>query len=86
MHLYSGVSTYATSSGIATVAQGLTGTPSISVNQVGISSYLTVSGVSNFYNDVHFEYDTAILIGNNDELQFSIMVMIVILTTLLEII
>lgn len=56
-------------SGIATVAQGLTGTPNISVNQVGISSFLSVSGVTSFYNDVHFEYDRAILIGNNDELQ-----------------
>jgi len=61
-----GIATYATLSGLS---QGLTGTPNISVNQVGIASYLTVSGVSSFYNDVHFEYDRAILIGNNDELQ-----------------
>lgn len=64
-----GLTGYANTAGIATVAQGLTGTPNISVNQVGIASYLTVSGVSSFYNDVHFEYDRAILIGNNDELQ-----------------
>lgn len=56
-------------SGIATIAQGLTGTPNINVNQVGISSYLSVSGVSSFYNNVHIESDRAILIGDNDELQ-----------------
>jgi hypothetical protein len=64
-----GVATYATSSGISTTSQGLTGTPNISVNQVGIASYLSVSGVTSFYNDVHFEYDRAVLIGNNNELQ-----------------
>ena len=63
---------YATSSGIATVSQlsqGLTGTPNISVNQVGVASYLTVTGVSTFYNNVHFDYDKYVLIGANDELQ-----------------
>lgn len=56
-------------SGIATVAQGLVGTPNISVNQVGISSYLTVTGVTTFFNNVHFDYDRYVLIGSNDELQ-----------------
>lgn len=60
---------YASSSGISTLAKGLTGTPNISVNQLGISSFLSVSGVTSFFNDVHFEYDRAVLIGNNDELQ-----------------
>ena len=65
----SGISTYASTSGIATVAQGLTGSPNITVNQVGISSYLTVTGVSTFFNNVHFDYDKYVLIGSNDELQ-----------------
>jgi hypothetical protein len=60
---------YANTAGIATISQGLTGTPNISVNQVGISSYLTVTGVSTFYNDVHFDYDRVLFIGSNDELQ-----------------
>lgn len=55
--------------GIATAAESLVGTPNISVNEVGISSYLSVSGVSSFYNNVHIESDRAILIGDNDELQ-----------------
>lgn len=55
--------------GVVTAAQSLVGTPNISVNQVGISSFLSVSGVASFFNDVHFEYDRAVLIGNNDELQ-----------------
>ena len=63
---------YATSAGISTVSQlslGLTGTPNISVNQVGISSSLEVSGVATFYNNVHLDYDKYLLIGDNDELQ-----------------
>jgi len=64
-----GIATYADAAGISSASQGLIGTPNISVNQVGIASYLAVSGVSSFYNDVHFEYDRAVLIGNNDELQ-----------------
>lgn len=67
--VYAIIAGYSTSSGISTVAQNLTGTPNISVNQVGISSFLSVSGVTSFFNDVHFEYDRAVLIGNNDELQ-----------------
>ena len=55
--------------GIASVAEGLIGTPNILVNQVGISSYLTVIGVATFYNNVHFDYDKYLLIGANDELQ-----------------
>lgn len=60
---------YSTSSGISTVAQGLTGTPNISVNQVGIASFLSVTGVTTFFNNVHFDYDKYVLIGSNDELQ-----------------
>ena len=60
---------YASSSGVSTTSQGLTGTPSISVNQVGISSYLSVTGIATFYNNVHFDYDKYLLIGSNDELQ-----------------
>lgn len=66
---YATIAGYSTSSGIATVAQGLTGTPNISVNQVAISSSVTVNGITSFYNDVHFEYDKVLSIGNNDELQ-----------------
>jgi len=55
--------------GIATLAEGLTGTPSISVNEVGISSYLTVTGVSTFLNNVHIEDSKVLIIGDNDELQ-----------------
>ena len=66
---YAVIAGYSTSSGIATVAQGLTGTPNINVNQIGISSYLSVSGVTSFYNNVHIEYDKELLIGNNNELQ-----------------
>lgn len=66
---YAIIAGYSTSSGISTVAQGLTGTPNISVNQVGIASYLTVTGVSTFFNNVHFDYDKYVLIGANDELQ-----------------
>ena len=40
-----------------------------SVNQVGISSSLEVSGVTTFYNNVHLDYDKYLLIGDNDELQ-----------------
>ena len=68
----SGVSTtsgYATTAGISTLSQGLTGTPNISVNQVGISSNLSVSGITTFYNDVHIESNRSLLIGSNDELQ-----------------
>ena len=64
-----GVATYATSSGISTTSQGLTGTPNISVNQVGIASYLSVSGITSFYNDVHIESNKNLIIGDNDELQ-----------------
>jgi len=60
---------YANSAGIATVAQGLTGTPNISVNQVAISSFFSVTGVTSFYNDVNFEYNKVLSVGNNDELQ-----------------
>lgn len=38
-------------------------------NQVGISSFLSVTGISTFYNNVHFDYDKYVLIGANDELQ-----------------
>ena len=61
--------TYATSSGVSTTSQGLTGTPNISVNRVGVSSYLTVTGVSTFFNDVHIELNKSLIIGDNDELQ-----------------
>ena len=64
-----GVFNFTPTNGIATVSQGLIGTPNINVNQVGIASYLTVSGVTSFYNNVHLEYDKSILIGNNNELQ-----------------
>lgn len=60
---------FASIAGISTLSLGLTGTPNISVNQVGITSYLTVTGVSTFYNNVHFDYDKFILIGSDDELQ-----------------
>jgi hypothetical protein len=60
---------YASSSGISTISEGLTGTPDISVNEVGISSYLTVTGVSTFLNNVHIEDAKALIIGDNDELQ-----------------
>jgi hypothetical protein len=39
------------------------------VNRLGVSSSLSVSGVSSFYNNVNIESDRAILIGDNDELQ-----------------
>jgi hypothetical protein len=68
----SGVSTtsgYATTAGISTISQGLTGTPNISVNQVGISSNLSVSGITTFYNDVHIESNRSLLIGSGNELQ-----------------
>jgi len=68
----SGVSTtsgYATTAGISTLSQGLTGTPNISVNQVGISSNLSVSGITTFYNDVHIESNRSLLIGSGNELQ-----------------
>jgi hypothetical protein len=39
------------------------------LGRVAISSYLSVSGVTSFYDNVHHEYDKAILIGNNNELQ-----------------
>lgn len=39
------------------------------VNRLGVSSSLSVSGVSSFYNNVHIESDRAILIGDNDEFQ-----------------
>jgi hypothetical protein len=54
---------YASIAGIATVGQGLTGTPDITVND------LEVIGVTTFYNSVHFDYDKLLLIGSNDELQ-----------------
>jgi len=69
------LSSYVTSSGSVSYASssgtsgGLTGTPNISVNEVGISSYLSVTGVSSFYNNVHIESEKTILIGDNDELQ-----------------
>lgn len=66
---YAIIAGYSTSSGISTVSQGLTGTPNISVNQVAISSSVSISGVTSFYNDVHFEYDKILNIGDNDELQ-----------------
>lgn len=66
---YARIAGYSTSSGISTVAQGLTGTPNINVNQVGISSYLTVTGVTSFYNNIHLEYERYLLIGNDNELQ-----------------
>jgi hypothetical protein len=62
-------SNYANVSGISTVSQGLTGTPDISVGRVGISSYLTVTGVSTFLNNVHIEGSRSLIIGDNDELQ-----------------
>ena len=65
----SGVSTYATIAGVSTTSQGLTGTPDISVGRVNVSSFLSVTGLTSFYNDVHFEYDKYVLIGNNNELQ-----------------
>lgn len=66
---YAVIAGYSTSSGISTVAQGLTGTPNINVGRVGISSFLTVTGVTTFFNNVHFDYDKYVLIGSNDELQ-----------------
>lgn len=67
--LVAGISSYASVAGIATNAQGLTGTPNISVNQVGISSFLSVTGITSFYNNIHIEYDRAILIGDGNELK-----------------
>jgi len=64
----SGSVSYASSSG---VSEGLIGTPNISVGEVGISSYLSVSGVSSFYNNIHIESNRGLFIGDNDEFQFA---------------
>jgi hypothetical protein len=58
---------YANVAGIATVAQGLTGTPSIDVYRLGISSSINVGAASTFQKSVHFE--STLLIGDTDELQ-----------------
>jgi len=58
---------YANTAGIATVAQGLTGTPSIDVYRLGISSSINVGAASTFQKSVHFE--STLLIGDADELQ-----------------
>ena len=64
---YSVTSGYAITSGIATVAQGLTGTPSIDVYRLGITSSINVGAASTFQKSVHFE--STLLIGDTDELQ-----------------
>ena len=64
---YSIIAGYSTSSGISTVAQGLTGTPSINVYNVGVASAINVGAASTFQKSVHFE--STLLIGDTDELQ-----------------
>jgi hypothetical protein len=58
---------YANTAGIATVAQGLTGTPSINVYNIGVTSAINVGAASTFQKSVHFE--STLLIGDTDELQ-----------------
>ncbi len=58
---------YANVAGIATVAQGLTGIPSIDVYKVGITSSINVGAASTFQKSVHFE--STLLIGDTNELQ-----------------
>lgn len=60
---------YAITSGIATLAQNLTGSPSISVTDVNISSGLNVNGISTFYNNVNLESNVILNIGGSNELQ-----------------
>ena len=70
------LSSYVTSSGSVSYASssgtsgGLTGTPNISVNEVGISSYLSVLGISSFYNNVHIKSERGLFIGDADEFSF----------------
>jgi len=64
---YVPIAGYSTSSGIATVAQGLTGTPSINVYNVGVTSAINVAAASTFQQSVHFE--SSLLIGDTNELQ-----------------
>jgi hypothetical protein len=59
---------YANTAGIATISQGLIGTPNISVNQVGISSYLTVTGVTTFQNSVYLGDNDFIYFGDSGDL------------------
>jgi hypothetical protein len=66
---YATIAGYSTSSGISTLSQGLTGTPNISVNEVGVGSHLSVSGVTTFYDNVNIEDGKALLIGENNDLQ-----------------
>jgi hypothetical protein len=61
-----GISSYAN---IAGLAQGLTGTPNIIVNNVSVGSSLSVTGITSFYTAVHFEDNVTLNIGDNDELQ-----------------
>jgi hypothetical protein len=61
-----GIITYAQQSALS---YGLIGTPSISVYSVGISSNVAISGITSFYNSVHFEDIVTLNIGDNDELQ-----------------
>jgi hypothetical protein len=58
---------YANTAGIATVSQGLTGTPSINVYNIGVTSAINVGAASTFQKSVHFE--STLLIGAADELQ-----------------
>ena len=64
---YAVIAGYSTSSGISTVAQGLTGIPSINVYNVGVTSAINVGAASTFQQSVHFE--STLLIGDADELQ-----------------
>ena len=64
---YVPIAGYSTSAGIATVAQGLTGTPSINVYNVGVASAINVAAASTFQQSVHFE--STLLIGDVNELQ-----------------
>jgi hypothetical protein len=62
-----GIATYASTSGISTISQGLTGTPSINVYNVGVASAINVAAASTFQKSVHFE--STLLIGDTNELQ-----------------